>query len=492
MDSVKELNFLNGKRVSARDVLRTIEKCNPATGCLMFNIQCSGEKDVNEAVNSSRKAFDLWSRKSPRERGQILCSVARKIRTRVEEIAVAEVLDTGKPIYEARIDILGCADVLEYYGGISASIRGYHHALSDNNFAMVQREPLGVIGGIGAWNFPFQCMSWKVAPALACGNTVVYKPSEFTPTTSVILAEMFSEVGLPTGVLNIVQGSHETGELICRHPQISKVTFTGSVGTGQKIIKSCADTMKKVTVELGGKSALLVFSDCDIENAVKATLLGNFFTQGEVCTNCTRVFVQKTILKEFTKRLLEATKKLKVGDPMSEDTMVGAVISEAHGNKIMDYIDSACKEGAIVSCGGEKIVPAEAHLKGFFISPCILTDCSDDMKAVKEEIFGPVVSVMPFDCEDEAVARANASPFGLAAGVMTRDLQRAHRVASGLQAGIVWINNYNIFPPEVPFGGYKMSGFGRENGLAAIEDFTQLKTVYVEMNKDIDCPLYKS
>ncbi|GIY22665.1 4-trimethylaminobutyraldehyde dehydrogenase [Caerostris darwini] len=490
MESRQPLNFLNGKRSLPSVVLRSIEKRNPATGAFMFDLPCTSEEDVKKAIKNAQEAFHIWSKKCPRERGQVLLSAANQIRKHLEEIASAEVIDTGKPIWEARIDIAGCADVLEYFGGIASTISGTHHQLSDGNFAMVQREPLGVVAGIGAWNYPFQVMTWKAAPALICGNAFVYKPSEFTPITSVILAEILTEAGVPPGAVNIVQGGFETGEYICKNPGVSKVTFTGSVPTGQKIVKSCADTMKKVTMELGGKSALIVFSDCDIVNAVKATLLGNFLTQGEVCSNCTRVFVQKSVLKEFTDNLVNSTKKLKIGDPFDEDTKVGVIINERHGNKIMDFINIAKKEGASVACGGERIVPEKENLKGFFISPCVLTNCNDDMTVVKEEIFGPVVSILPFDNEEEAVARANASPFGLAAGVMSKDIQRAHRVANALQAGIVWINNYNMFPPEIPFGGYKLSGYGRENGMAAINDFSQLKTVYVEMNNEIDCPLY--
>ncbi|XP_055947671.1 4-trimethylaminobutyraldehyde dehydrogenase-like [Argiope bruennichi] len=490
MELKKPFNYLNGKRHHPLKSLRAIANSNPATGEFLFNLPCSSDEDVDQAVKSCKEAFLIWSKKCPRERGQVLLKAAQKIREKLENLACCEVIDTGKPIWEARVDIDGCADVFEYFGGIAATISGTHHMLSDGNFAIVQREPLGVVAGIGAWNYPFQVMSWKVAPALVCGNTFIYKPSEFTPITSVLLAEILAESGLPPGAVNIVQGSFETGEFICQHPGISKVTFTGSVETGKKIIKSCADTMKKVTMELGGKSALIVFSDCDIVNAVKATLLGNFLTQGEVCSNCTRVYVQRPILNKFIDSLVNATKKLKIGDPFEEDTKVGAVINEKHGDKIMDFINIARKEGATVAYGGNKIVPQKGDLKGFFISPCVLTNCTDDMTVVKTEIFGSVVSVLPFDNEDEAIARANALPYGLAAGVMTKDIQRGHRVANSLQAGIVWINNYNIFPPEVPFGGYKLSGYGRENGQAAINDFSQLKTVYVEMNNEIDCPLY--
>lgn len=490
MEQHKPLNFIDGRRILPLDTSGEAKNFNPATGSLLCSIACSGYKEVERAVNSSRKAFPVWSKLSPQERGRFLVSAAQNIRSRVEEIAQIEVSDTGKPIWEAKVDITGCADVLEYYGGIAPSIKGHHHPLADGSFAVVQREALGVVAGIGAWNYPFQVMTWKAAPALICGNTFIYKPSQFTPLTSVILAEIFADVGIPPGVVNVVQGDGATGEALCSHLGVAKVSFTGSVETGKKIVKSCADTMKKVTMELGGKSALIVFDDSDIVNAVKATLLGNFLTQGEVCSNCTRVFVQRTILEDFQNQLVSATKKMKIGDPTEESTTVGAVINENHGQKILDYVASARQEGAVIACGGERVVPENSHLKGCFISPCVITDCTDNMKIVQEEVFGPVVSVLPFDSEEEAVQRANSSPYGLAAGVMTKDIQRAHRVASALQAGIVWINNYNVFPPEVPFGGYKMSGFGRENGLAAINDYTQLKTVYVEMNRSIVCPIY--
>lgn len=490
MDQHKPLNFIDGVRVSPMDTFGEVKNFNPATGSLLCTIPCSGRMEVERAVNSAQKAFPIWSKLSLQERGRFLMSAAQSIRSRIEEIAQIEVADTGKPIWEARVDIAGCADVLEYYGGIAPSIKGHHHPLTGGCFAVVQREALGVVTGIGAWNYPFQVMTWKAAPALVCGNTFIYKPSQFTPLTSVILAEIFTAVGMPPGVVNVVQGDGATGEALCSHLHVAKVSFTGSVETGKKIMKSCANTMKKVTMELGGKSALIVFDDCDIVNAVKATLLGNFLTQGEVCSNCTRVFVQRTVLEDFQSRLVSATKKMKIGDPTEESTTVGAVISESHGQKILDYVASAKQEGAVIACGGERVVPENDHLKGCFISPCVITGCTDNMKVVQEEVFGPVISVLPFDSEEEAVQRANSSPYGLAAGVMTNDIQRAHRVSSTLQAGIVWINNYNVFPPEVPFGGYKMSGFGRENGLPAINDYSQLKTVYVEMNKNITCPIY--
>ncbi|XP_067119357.1 4-trimethylaminobutyraldehyde dehydrogenase A-like [Centruroides vittatus] len=491
MISTKPLNFIDGKRNDPTDFHDEIPVKYPATDETIHKLKCSSQKEVEKAVKSANAAFSNWSRFSYQQRGQLLKSAAQKIRENLETIAQMEVIDTGKPIWEARVDIAGCADVIDYYGGLAPTIKGYHHQLPGGSFAMVAREPLGVVAGIGAWNYPFQVMSWKLAPALVCGNTFVYKPSQLTPLTSVVLAEIMTEVGIPDGVVNVIQGDGETGNILCHHPLVSKVTFTGSISTGQKIMKACAEGIKKVTLELGGKSPLIVFGSCDIKEAVKATLLGNFLTQGEVCSNCTRVFVEKSISKEFIDQLLNATKNMIIGDPTDEKTTVGAMISEEHGKKVLKYIETAKNEGAHVLCGGERIIFENLPLsKGFFITPCILIDCRDDMTVIKEEIFGPVVSVLTFETEEEALLRANSTPYGLAAGVMSKDIKQAHRVASGLQAGIVWINNYNVFPPEIPFGGYKKSGFGRENGLAAVDDFSQLKSIYVEMN-GIDCPIYK-
>ncbi|XP_064456768.1 4-trimethylaminobutyraldehyde dehydrogenase A-like [Ornithodoros turicata] len=485
-------NFVSGQLTDVKKRCGEFSVLQPASGKTLCVIPSCGLQDVDLAVNCAKNAYPKWSCLSPRERGKHLLAVAKKIREDHKEIAQVETDDTGKPISEAVVDVLGCADVLEYYGGIAASIKGEHFDLPGGSFAIVRREPLGVVVGIGAWNYPFQVMSWKLAPALACGNTFVFKPSPLTPLSALLLARICADVGVPSGVINVVQGESETGQHLCQHPEVAKVTFTGSVATGQKIMKMCTDSMKRVTLELGGKSPLLVFQDADIVESVKAAMLGNFFTQGEVCSNCTRVYVQRPLVTEFVDHLAEATCKLKVGDPTDPETNIGATISTEHASNVLRYIADAKKEGASVVCGGVKVTPEDPSLcDGNYLSPCILTDCKESMKVVQEEVFGAVLAVMPFDTEEEAIHRANASPYGLAAGVMTKDLQRAHRVASRLQAGIVWINNYNIFPPEVPFGGYKMSGFGRENGLDALQCFSQGKTIYVEMASPIQCPLYK-
>jgi betaine-aldehyde dehydrogenase len=352
---------------------------------------------------------------------------------------------------------------------------------------MVRREPLGVCAGIGAWNYPLQIACWKSAPALACGNAMVFKPAELTPLTAVKLAEIYIEAGLPPGVFNVVQGDARTGEALTRHPGVAKVSLTGEVSTGKKVMAAASVTLKHVTLELGGKSPLIVFDDADLDNAVSGAMLGNFYTQGEICSNGTRVFVQRAIADEFVARLRDRTAKLCIGDPLDSGTDIGALISEPHLEKVLGYVAAGVAEGARLVCGGHRVIDPPALARGCFVEPTIFDGCTDGMTIVKEEIFGPVMAVLAFDREDEVIARANQTQYGLAAGVFTRDLQRGHRVAAALEAGVVWINTYNITPPEMPFGGVKQSGIGRENGLAAIEHYTQLKSVYVEMG-DVEAP----
>ncbi|XP_038614028.1 4-trimethylaminobutyraldehyde dehydrogenase [Tachyglossus aculeatus] len=418
------------------------------------------------------------------ERSRVLLEAARIIRDRRDEIATVESINNGKSIFESRIDIDMSWQCIEYYAGLAGSLAGEHIQLPSGSFGYTRREPLGVCVGIGAWNYPFQTACWKLAPALACGNAMIYKPSPFTPVSVVLLAEILAEAGAPPGLFNVVQGGAATGQLLCQHRDVAKVSFTGSVPTGSKVMEMAAKGIKPVTLELGGKSPLIIFSDCILKNAVKGALLANFLTQGEVCSNGTRVFVQRTILKQFTEEVVKQTEKIKVGDPLREDTRMGPLITRPHLERVLGFVQKAKEEGAEVLCGGDLYIPEDPKLKdGYYMRPCVLGNCKDDMTCVKEEIFGPVLSILAFDTEAEVLERANATSFGLAAGVFTRDLQRAHRVVAGLQAGTCYINNYNVTPVELPFGGYKMSGFGRENGRAAIEYYSQLKTVYVEMGK---------
>jgi betaine-aldehyde dehydrogenase len=384
------------------------------------------------------------------------------------------------------VDVASGADCLEYFASLAQSLSGEHLDLGSQAFGYTRREPLGVVAGIGAWNYPLQIACWKAAPALACGNAMIFKPAELTPFTAVKLAEIFLEAGLPQGVFQVVQGFAETGRLLSRHPDIRKVSLTGEVGTGKAVMADAAQTLKNVTLELGGKSPLIVFEDAKLDNAVGGALLANFYSSGQVCSNATRVFVHSSVKKDFLERLVKRVSAMRVGDPLDPSTQVGALVSEQHMQKVLSYIERGRAEGARLVIGGTRITAGNLG-RGYFVAPTVFDNCRDDMALVREEIFGPVMSILEFEDEREVVERANATEFGLAAGVFTNDLTRAHRVIAQLQAGTCWINHYNVTPIELPFGGVKMSGLGRENGRAAIEHYTQLKSVYVAMG-DVDAP----
>jgi betaine-aldehyde dehydrogenase len=477
-------SYVGGHYLASADG-ECFDDINPATGGRVCRVEQAGAPEVEQAVAAATQGFAVWSALSGAERGRVLLRAAAILRERNREIAEREVRDTGKPIQEAEaVDVLSGADCIEYFGGIAASIHGEQHTFK-NAFAYTRREPLGVCLGIGAWNYPIQIACWKSAPALACGNAMIFKPAELTPVTAAILAEVYTEAGLPPGVFNVLQGDARTGQLLVRHPGIAKVSLTGEVGTGRRVMADAAQTLKHVTMELGGKSPLIVFDDADIGNAVSAAMMANFYTQGEICSNGTRVFVHTDVHDAFLEQLATRTRRLRIGNPMDPLTQVGALISREHTERVLAFIESGRASARLV-CGGRR-----ASVPGFeggnFVEPTIFADCADDCEIVREEIFGPVMSVLRFTTESEVVSRANSTPFGLAAGVFTRELARAHRVAAQLQAGICWINNYNITPVEIPFGGVKQSGIGRENGLAAIDHYTQRKSVYVELG-DVACP----
>lgn len=483
METLK--NFVGGAYLAAPGTT-TLDNINPANGALISKVEMAGPDMVDAAIRSAQEGFAIWSRISGAERGRVLNKAAHILRARNRELAELEVQDTGKPIQEAEtVDVVSGADCLEYFAGVAGSLRGEQIALN-NAFVYTRREPLGICAGIGSWNYPLQIACWKAAPALACGNAMIFKTAELTPSTPAKLAEILTEAGVPNGVFNVLHGDATTGSLLTTDPRVAKVSLTGSIGTGKKILAAAAATMKRTTMELSGKSALIVFPDADIRQAVSAAMLGNFYTQGEVCTNCTRVYVHKDILESFACLLARRTKKLKIGDPMNAETQVGALISRSHMERVLSYIETGKSEGAMLLLGGRQLTAAPFD-SGNFIEPTIFLNCSDDMKIVQDEIFGPVMSVLSFENEDDVVKRANATRYGLAAGLFTRDLARAHRVAAQLEAGICWINNYNVTPVEMPFGGMKESGFGHENGQAAIEHYTQLKSVYVELG-DVQCP----
>ena len=456
----------------------TFQSIDPATETVLREVQHCDDADVDRAVRSADAGQARWSAMRGAERGRILNRAAGILRERNDDLARIETLDTGKPIAEAlTVDVISAAECLEYFAGVAAAIHGDHYDLGDD-FAYTRREPLGVTGGIGAWNYPIQIAAWKSAPALACGNSMVFKPAELTPLSAPLLAEIYTEAGVPDGVFNVVQGDSRTGAAMKVHPGIAKISLTGEVGTGKKVMASAATTLKHVTLELGGKSPLLVFEDAEVDNAVSAALLANFYTQGEVCSNGTRVFVHSSIHDDFVGRLAARTSKMRIGDPLDPGTNVGALISREHMEKVLSYIDVARRSGARLVCGGGRPATPE---RGYFVEPTVFDGCTDDMQFVREEIFGPVMAVLSFDSEDEVVTRANDTVYGLAAGVFTTDLTRAHRVAAALEAGTVWVNTYNLTPIEMPFGGYKQSGIGRENSLAAIEHYTQRKSVFVQL-----------
>ncbi|GAB5452479.1 MAG: betaine-aldehyde dehydrogenase [Halioglobus sp.] len=459
---------------------------NPATGEVICTVQRASIEDLDRAVDSARQGFSIWSGMSGSERSRILLRAVELLRGRNEELARLEVLDTGKPLQEAiSVDVMSGADCIEYFAHVAPTIRGHQMDLP-GAMGYTRREPLGVCAGIGAWNYPIQIACWKAAMALACGNALIYKPASLTPLSCLKLAEILTEAGVPAGVFNVVFGDADIGQAMSRHPGIDKVSLTGSTATGKKVMADAATTLKHVSMELGGKSPLIIFEDAHLDNAVSAAMLANFYTQGEICTNGTRVFVADSLHDEFVSALLERTRKMKVGDPMDPATQVGALISQEHRNKVMAYIEQGLRDGAVLRCGGKP--PADPALAaGAFLEPTVFTECSDNMAMVQEEIFGPVMSVLRFRDEDEVIQRANDTEYGLAAGVFTQNLARAHRVIAKLEAGTCWINNYNITPIEMPIGGYKQSGLGRENGPTAIEHYTQLKSVYVELG-DVDCP----
>ncbi|PTV97252.1 betaine aldehyde dehydrogenase [Rhodobacter aestuarii] len=477
----KASHFIDGKwhEDSAGEV---IEVTYPGTGEVIARLHAATPAVVDAAIASAERAQKDWARMQPVERGRILRRAVDIIRDRGAELAHLETLDTGKPIQETEVaDWPSGADALEYFAGLAPTLTGETIPLG-GDFAYTIREPLGVCVGIGAWNYPSQIACWKAAPALSTGNAMVFKPSEITPLGALKLAEIFIEAGMPAGVFNVVQGRGAVGAALSTDPRVAKVSLTGSVPTGEKVYAAAAAGMKHVTMELGGKSPLIIFDDADLESAIGAAMLANFYSSGQICSNGTRVFVQKGIKERFLARLAERTGTIIAGDPLDPATQFGPLITADQHVKVMSYIAKGKEEGARLICGG-----ATGNEGALFVQPTVFADVTDSMTIAREEIFGPVMAVLDFETEEEAIARANDTQFGLAAGVFTADLARGHRVIGQLEAGTCWINTYNLTPVEMPFGAVKASGLGRENSKAAIEHYTQVKSVYVGMGP-VDSP----
>lgn len=477
----KASHFVNG--VYLEDTAGAmIEVTYPATGEVIARLHEATPAVIEAAIASAVAAQRAWAATRPVERARILRRAADLIRARNDTLSLLETMDTGKPMQETTVaDWPSGADALEYFAGLAPTVTGETIPLG-RDFVYTIREALGVCVGIGAWNYPSQIACWKSAPALAFGNAMVFKPSEVTPLGALQLAEIFIESGLPAGLFNVVQGRGTVGGALVTDPRVAKVSLTGSVPTGRKVYAAAADGMRQVTMELGGKSPLIIFDDANIDSAVGAAMLANFYSAGQVCSNGTRVFVQKGIKDAFLAQLAARSSAIKLGDPMDMATQMGPLINQGQFDKVMAYIEGAKSEGARLVCGG-----ARAPQNGLYVQPTVFADVTDGMTLAQEEVFGPVMAVLDFETEEEAVSRANDTQFGLAAGVFSADLTRAHRVVAALEAGTTWINAYNLTPVESPFGGSKMSGVGRENGHAALEHYTQIKSVYVGMGP-VDAP----
>ena len=474
--------FIGGKWVDAASG-KTFPTINPATGETITAIAEGDERDAAAAVEAARKAFESgpWPEMSASDRARLLWKLGDLVDKYNEELGTLETLDNGKPIFESRqIDMPMVAEVFRYFAGWATKIHGETVPVRGPFLHYTLREPLGVVAAIVPWNFPLLLASWKLAPALAAGNTVVLKPASWTPLTAIRFGELCQEAGVPDGVVNIVTGPGATlGKALVRHPGVAKVAITGETRTGQEIVRDSADTLKRVTLELGGKSPNIVFADADLDAAVRGATIGIFYGKGEVCAAGSRLFVDKKIHDDFLQKLVDRAKKLQPADPLDPKTRFGALVSERQMQTVLGYIAKGKTEGAKLVAGGERV--SVGNGKGCFLQPTVFDGVRNDMTIAREEIFGPVLASIEFGDIDEAVRLANETPYGLASAVWTRDIAKAHRVAHKLQAGTVWINTYNNYDPAAAFGGYKMSGYGRELSLHAIEHYTQVKSVWVNL-----------
>jgi len=470
-------NFINGKFVAPRSGAY-FDDVNPATAEVIATIPDSDERDVDDAVRAAKAAFPSWSRTPAAERSNLLLKLADLIERNLDELARIESIDNGKTISLAkRLDIPRAVANFRFFATAILHQSSDAHVMDGLALNYTLRQPLGVVGLISPWNLPLYLLSWKIAPAIAAGNTCVAKPSELTPLTANRLAELSIEAGIPPGVINIVHGyGNKAGRALTCHDDVAAISFTGGTVTGAAVAANAAPRFKKLSLELGGKNPNLVFADADLDDAIATSIRSSFWNQGEICLCGSRIFIERSVHDEFVTRFAAAANKLRIGDPLDESTDVGALISDAHVQKVLGYIDLATKEGGTIVAGGHRV-----ERPGYFVEPTIITGLGTDCRVLQEEIFGPVVTITPFDTEDEAVAFANSTRYGLSATVWTRDLSRAHRVAANLDAGTIWINCWLLRDLRVPFGGMKESGVGREGGFESLNFFTEAKNVCVKI-----------
>lgn len=476
--------LIDGQWVDAESG-KTFTSPNPATGEVLAEVAEADKADIDKAVMAARRAFEgKWSKLSARERGRLLYKLSQLVEQKAKDLASLETADNGKPIRESiYVDLPQVVENLEYFAGWATKIEGETIPVPGRMFNYTLREPVGVCGQIIPWNFPLLMAAWKLAPALAAGNTVVLKPAEQTPVTAMELGQLIQEAGFPDGVVNIVPGFGETaGAALASHPGIDKVAFTGSTEVGKLVARAAAENLTKVSLELGGKAPNVVFADADLDQAINGAMMGIFYNQGQVCCAGSRLFVEESIKDEFLAKLKDRAQQIAVGDPMDKATQMGPQVSEEQLNRIKSYVDIARGEGATVFSGGEPPRLDGALQNGYFFQPTIFSEVENQMRVAQEEIFGPVVSVIKFDSEEDLIKQANNTIYGLSAGIWTRDITRAHRFAKEVRAGVVWINTFNMFNAASPFGGYKQSGYGREMGKHALELYTQVKSVWVDLS----------
>jgi acyl-CoA reductase-like NAD-dependent aldehyde dehydrogenase len=477
--------FINGKEVEALSG-RTYIRENPATEEPLAEVAQAEKKDINLAVEAAQNAFEKWSRAPASERAKFVYKIAELLEKHRHELAITNTLETGKPIRESfNIEMMGVIRTFEYYAGAATKLNGESMSISDNLLSLTLREPIGVVGHIVAWNFPLLLSAWKIAPALAAGCTIVLKPAEITPCGILEVARVCAEAGLPTGVLNVCPGKGSiAGQALVEHPMISKIAFTGSTEVGRHIMNTASQQIKRVSLELGGKAPNIVFDDADIDECIEANLRGGFFNQGENCTAVTRLLLHEKIYDRFLPHFINRIKKIRIGNPMDEETEMGALISRDQLNTVERYLKKGLEEGATVLCGGGR-PDGPGFSKGYFFSPTVLADVKPSTTVACEEIFGPIVAIMPFKTEEEAIKIANDTIYGLAGGVWTQDIKRAFRVAKAVKAGYIWVNTYGGIIPETPYGGFKQSGIGKELGEEGLNHYLETKTINVFLGEKL-------